>query len=703
MQIEIAEHERMSESGSSLLRLIQNNDTCRLDLLVRESVQNCLDAGDGTHDSVRVDFDICEFETSQVAGYFEKISRNLISRYPGKQLCIAIRDTNTVGLTGPVRYTDIKNGKFGNLLKLVYEISKPQDQSGSGGSWGLGKTVYFRIGMGLVLYYSRIKKDGLFGGFESRLSVALVEDETKENCLLPQSGNLQRGIAWWGSSDPKNKAGKHTIPVTKEREIEKILSGFHIKPYSGSETGTTIIIPFINERELMDETVPSLIDAENEYKTPFWCKQGIDEYLKIAFQRWYAPRLNNKKYKGQYLDVYINGEHLTSGKMAPVFRLVQSLYNSTPGEEQEFDGKKVVSKAIELRSTFVKGNSKAGFINYLKVTAQEMKMLEPDNYPNPYYYINKLSSDTMYNDPIILYTRKPGMIVSYATTGDWTDSIPKAAIGEYIVGLFVANSDNKLTAADITFEEYLRKSEKADHMAWDDWTLNGKNPQIISRLKKGVRKKIKDDFATITAGTDERKNLGLGKMLADALLPPTGFVYWDDAQGGTSGPGGTGGTGAGSGSGTGSGANNTSHIILKQTGKPLFSERGVQLPIRILFGKQKKAIIGMRVDSERGTISSSEWEKNVETAFPIMLKSITINSITRGKGKKQMLAYEGPITLDSDYEHSLFHIKYYQSSLFGITDELQITLEEVDNIILDGIISYSLDNVQGSIALKEGA
>ena len=111
----------------------------------------------------------------------------------------------------------------------------------------------------------------------------------------------------------------------------------------------------------------------------------------------------------------------------------------------------------------------------------------------------------------------------------------------------------------------------------------------------------------------------------------------------------------------------------------------------------------MRVDSERGTISSSEWEKNVETPFPIMLKSITINSITRGKGKKQMLAYEGPITLDSDYEHSLFHIKYYQSSLFGITDELQITLEEVDNIRLDGIISYSLDNVQGSIALKEGA
>ena len=45
MRIEIAEHVRMSESGSSLLRLIQNNETCRLDLLVREAVQNSLDAG----------------------------------------------------------------------------------------------------------------------------------------------------------------------------------------------------------------------------------------------------------------------------------------------------------------------------------------------------------------------------------------------------------------------------------------------------------------------------------------------------------------------------------------------------------------------------------------------------------------------------------------------------------------------------------
>lgn len=40
MKIEIAEPGRMTQSGSSLLKLIQNNNMPILDLLVRESIQN---------------------------------------------------------------------------------------------------------------------------------------------------------------------------------------------------------------------------------------------------------------------------------------------------------------------------------------------------------------------------------------------------------------------------------------------------------------------------------------------------------------------------------------------------------------------------------------------------------------------------------------------------------------------------------------
>ena len=44
MKIEIAEPGRMTQSGSSLLKLIQNNNMPILDLLVRDSIQNSLDA-----------------------------------------------------------------------------------------------------------------------------------------------------------------------------------------------------------------------------------------------------------------------------------------------------------------------------------------------------------------------------------------------------------------------------------------------------------------------------------------------------------------------------------------------------------------------------------------------------------------------------------------------------------------------------------
>ena len=45
MKIEILEPGKMTQSGSSLLKLIQNNKTPSLDLFVREAVQNSLDAG----------------------------------------------------------------------------------------------------------------------------------------------------------------------------------------------------------------------------------------------------------------------------------------------------------------------------------------------------------------------------------------------------------------------------------------------------------------------------------------------------------------------------------------------------------------------------------------------------------------------------------------------------------------------------------
>ncbi len=693
MRIEIAEHVRMSESGSSLLRLIQNNETCRLDLLVREAVQNSLDAGDDTINkpSIKVDFETGTFKTCEISEYFEDITIQLNSRFPGKWAYIAVRDLNTVGLTGPVRDEDVKNGNFGNLLKLVYEISKPQEQEGAGGSWGLGKTVYFRIGIGLVIYYSRIKNKGRY---ESRLAAALVEDEKKRNHLLPQrSGRIQRGIAWWGAVDPKDPKRTRTIPITNEREIAIFLNKFNITPYKDAETGTTIIIPFINTNELLEETKPLDIEGSANTITPYWCN-SIAEYIKTAVQRWYAPRISNSKYReynvAKYLDVSINNEKLTKSGMAPIFKLIQALYNAEPNVESKFGENIIISKPITIQKTFEK--SLVGWINYVKVKSDDLGMGRGVNKYNPYYYINRLNFETMYNDPIITFTRKPGMIVSYSITGDWTDNIPKTEIGEYIVGIFIPDSDNQLLQKEMTLEEYLRGSEKADHMNWEDWTVDGKNLRIIERIRKSVRRKIREDFTNLEPGQEVKKNYGLGKMLAELFLPPTGY---------------------------GNGPSGSippeksrppkppvrlgSHVSFQQNGESTYSDKTVTTPFRLDFKKPKEILLEMYVDTERGAISSSEWEKKIEKEFPVEIKSFIITKIANCKKKSEEILFNREFAVNdkpiSILKNSL-SFSFEKTEKYGVRDKIRILYNEQRHIIIEGILTYSLKGVAGSIILK---
>ena len=126
MEIEIAEHGRMTESGSSLLRLIQNNNIPLLDLLVRESVQNSLDAAKEKAKSVNVEFVTGKFDAAALNAHFDRITQKLDKKYPSAYGdhydFIQIKDSGTNGLTGPVSYDDVENNQFGNLLKNLFII-----------------------------------------------------------------------------------------------------------------------------------------------------------------------------------------------------------------------------------------------------------------------------------------------------------------------------------------------------------------------------------------------------------------------------------------------------------------------------------------------------------------------------------------------------------------------------------------------------
>lgn len=603
MDIEIAEMGRMAQTGSSLLRSIQNNHTPALDLLVRESIQNSLDAARSESQPVKFDLSVRRFENNKVSKRFSGITEKLNNRYSNIGESIVIRDVNTTGLTGPIHQDYVKNNEFGNLLKLIYEISMPQEKKEAGGSWGLGKTVYFRIGIGLVVYYSRIKLEN--GSYESRLAACLVEDESKEDTLIPSTGatnELKRGIAWWGEYHKSNS----TKPITDERYIAEFLEDFDVKPFENDETGTTVIIPYVDEDNL-------LIIPENHTKSnhePWWYS-SIESYLYIAIQRWYAPRIDNPSYKfGNYLLPSIDTNLILKDDLEPLFKIIRSLYIYAQTNNKESIIDKSTSGVSNIPVHRDLKINVAGQVAFIKATKKDLHMEVPNLKRSPYDYIDEtVHNGADNNSPIVCYVRKPGMIVNYEIESKWTQGIEKTDPEEFIIAVFVPDSDNTVTLPDISLDEYLRQGEKADHSSWEDIVLGEKRFTIVERIQKYTAQSLRDAFNTEVEKVEGSRSSALSKSLASALLPPIGFGK------DTSKP---------------PKSSTENGKLFKQKSKSSFdiiltkvTKNTIMLTVEIAPNKNKPILeIETLVDSEGSRkIRGNTWEKDIKTKFPIKITS----------------------------------------------------------------------------------
>lgn len=614
MRIEIAEPGRMTQSGSSLLKLIQNNKTPVLDLLVRESVQNSLDAHKTDARSVTVEYLTGTFSSRRLSVELEGITSALVKRFPSDECqYLTICDSDTVGLTGEMDVQNVKDNNYGNLLKLVYEICKPQEAEGAGGSWGIGKTVYFRIGIGLVIYYSRIDEGN--GKYSSRLAASLVENETSSDAMIPEyEGMTRRGIAWWGETIRENT----TVPVTDEEYINQFLDIFGIKPYSGDKTGTMIVIPYINSDTLLANNRIDYADVLDEHLSPYWYT-SVESYLRIAVQRWYAPRLSNPYYPyGAFLKVLINGDGISADSMEPIFKTVQALYNRANHVKYEDfltsnDADVTVEKVVVRKFLH---DTTAGNIACTKLTRSVLHMDVPHNKPEPSVYFNCEITDKTFNRPFVFYVRQPGMIVSYENISAWTAGIPSTNKNDYVLGIFVLNSPDLFKVDNspvVNLEEYVRKSEMADHTSWNDWTDSHFNPRIITKIQKSVTKVIGSKYAGDDVEHQPKKNSELGRYLGDLILPPDGF-----------------------GKAASSGSDKPKRESKKTQKKFSFAviSSGITyradtmtVPMELKTASNKKikrTAFELQIDSERGKICIGEWEDKLKLRVPFAISEVGI-------------------------------------------------------------------------------
>ena len=508
LKIKIAtdDPQSMAQDGASILRSLQNKSIPLLDLIVRESIQNSLDAGIDGVGNTRVDFHFGDFDTDNLARHLEGVSDELLSNYCNKTKFLAISDKNTFGLTGAISgdsHDDLVNSNF---YKLVFGIGKNQEKEGAGGSWGLGKTSFFRVGNGIVIYYTRIKTAD---SYEERLIGSLIENNKLEDRLLPKSN---RGIAWWGKEGNNNQI----MPITDPDKIKEILNLFNLKPYQESETGTTILIPYLREE---------FYNMQDHASSHYWMSD-LKATIKMSVLRWYFPRLMNITYKSHFKSnmlVCSVNEEIINVESEAIFNIFQKLYNSALLGYSVTD--KVVVHPIKLSRKACEDNSKPlGFIAYIEASEEDLEMGPPNNCPSPLAYIGKSpSTEALTETKIFSYCRQPGMIVEYDSDNSWLPSSKILEDRHMLISIFVPVSKEKLSPRFYpnfpTLESYLRSIENADHANW----LDENGFTLIKRLKDGIRNSILTDFEENEFSETGTETSRLSKVLGKFLLPPTGY------------------------------------------------------------------------------------------------------------------------------------------------------------------------------------
>ncbi len=603
--------------GSVTLKSLQNDNVPELDLLVREAIQNSSDASlQEPGDRFRVNFNTGIFCPADLNSYITDLQSVLDQKFPGAEAnFMEIRDINTSGLTGCIRKSEIADDDHGNFFKLIYDTGKRQTQQDAGGNWGFGKSVYYRVGVGIVIFYSRIKTET---GYDSRLIVTLVEDESSPDALLRPLDSRSAGKAWWGIRD-----GEDLLPLTdRDAEfIKAVLDVFKLKPFKENETGTSIIIPYINPDVLLGDIIPNEADIREDVKQTFMSVWGksLEDYLTLAIQKWYCPKIHNRNLKNfckkKWLSVSVNNNPIRKTDMIPFFHLVQELYTTAIAKtysseyvSEQYPG--ISSYPVNIRG-YLDGST-SGYVSVIKIIKDD---LGGPMTLSPYDYIGKFEADGGLNEPVVMYTRDPGMVIEYAVTGAWVKNIsPPENDNEFLFAFYMPDTKKKIKNdlsvpeyAGETLGEYLRACEASDHMSWVDPA----KMQIVDRIQKNTVNRIIEQQTVDKKSQIEATASKLSGKLGRMLLPRAGYASGNRGNGSDGGPGG------------GMKLKDVSFEILSKS----FSESNLILDFSLKLSHAKKDVdVSVIVDSEGGRIDPAAWQKDIGTLFPATIADLTIHS-----------------------------------------------------------------------------
>lgn len=216
--------------------------------LVRESIQNSLDAQDETIDSpVFLKFSISEVNKSITKKYFQGLEEHLEFGIPGggyslsDQICkyLIVEDFNTTGLLGDSRkdqLSDIDTPSKNSYHYFVWAEGSSAKIEGNRGRWGIGKIVFPRLSNIKTFFVlsKRYMIDSPCFKDEILIGMATLRGHALKGKNFQPDG-------WWA-----DYSAKVDVPVPVSAEVIDIFKkDWEIQ--RKDENGLSIIIPFIPE------------------------------------------------------------------------------------------------------------------------------------------------------------------------------------------------------------------------------------------------------------------------------------------------------------------------------------------------------------------------------------------------------------------------------------------------------------------------
>lgn len=638
---------RMVPDTAKIVSALQNTTLHPLDLLVRESVQNSLDAAidSDRKGDVRVVFGKGEFDVDRFAGFLGEESGGKLKEWLRRNKVgnnyISIRDSRCSGLTG-----DPKDNKS-NIYKLVYGFldGKDAENATAGGSFGVGKTVFLHFGIGFVCYYSRTESG-------HRLSLFYCKNNEKKNIFEKHYMPFQ--LAWWGSRESRNCNAVY--PIEDEAIISKFLNIFDIAPYQDGDTGTTVIIPFFDQR---------VASEEKSQFTPWLA--SVDDYLRFSVLKWYVPRfrgdlktLSNddgsefRDYNwGRYLRcMFPDRKHLSlvsddsvSVPERKIFTLIRDLYDVALGkiDPPENTHRIIVELKNSPKNNIYFHYSTIGWFAIKKINFSE------GEFEGTHAVLKSLAPEGDVEDRkgFVLYCRKPGMIMSYDDS--WGRVLSQASVSgsEFFIGIFVVNSDNRVFSDPghlnliCPLDQLFRETEKSDHYGWPaDATSHGMKMinSIISQLKTQVAKRFsiqEDDDKTTPKGDISR---GLGSVFMSGRTGFGGSQLFAEGNGGLDVEN--------SHDGSGEGKKKTKKTTVK-LGNPSFKIEGgmvnVSIPAQICAAAKDPTIkLEVAVETDGAPLTAEKWNPN-DGMYPIKAVSFVVED-SSAREKVAFELYENAAT-----------------------------------------------------------